>query len=335
LSLAGSGQKLQQSTTFVDGIIYIQMDGVLNFIGRLFWLIVLTMFFGFIGVIGNSLDSASSRPLYAQSKKVPKISDTLELSQLEQTTQELQDELKPAETVLPTPGPSLITTVLGSTDYFAKIKKPFWPHREGIDCAVQKCVALTFDDGPSPYTAALLDILKSKNVVATFFVTGYNIDAHRPELKRMIADKNEIGNHGFGHKNYKKISSPDVTNEVNAVQEAIFATTGYKIHINRPPYGEFRPGEPVLNNTPIIFWNNDPDDWKNRNPAVVEANVMANIKPGSIVVMHDLYSTTVSAVPKLIDDLQAQGYTLVTITELFGWKDPAAPLPNGQLLRAR
>ncbi|MEI6237404.1 MAG: polysaccharide deacetylase family protein [Candidatus Saccharibacteria bacterium] len=311
------------------------MEGVLNFIGRLFWLSVLTFVFGFICVSLTQLEHINTKPKGRQFNASASLQKTVKLNKVASIAPKNQQIANIPEPLPSPPGPSLITTVLGAMDYITKLQKPYWPYREGIDCAVQKCVALTFDDGPSVNTLPLLDILKSKNAVATFFVTGYNINTHKDVLRRMISDKDEIGNHGFGHKNFKKISTPDVNGEVGSVQDAVFSATGYRPHIFRPPYGEFRPGEPALNNTPIIFWNNDPDDWKNRNPSVVDANVMTPIKPGSIVVMHDLYPSTVSAVPKVIDNLQAQGYTLVTVTELFGWKDPATPLPNGQLLRSR
>jgi len=317
------------------------MVSVLNYIGRLYWLAALTLFFGAIGVIANSVEAIDSegtnKPFYVknQAHKTLRINSNTNVALIDRPylkSLARENSIVPAKPISET---SFITAVLGAADDLSKRQKPYWPYREGIDCAVMKCIALTFDDGPSPNTPALLDILSAKKAVATFFVTGYNAGPNTHILRRMVYEKNEIGNHGYGHKNYRKLPPPEVTNEVNRVQDLVFNSTGYKPHILRPPYGEFRPGDSVLSSMPIIFWNNDPDDWKHRNPIIVDNNVLATVRPGSIVVMHDLYPTSVSAIPPLIDNLQNQGYTLVTITELFGWKDPATPLPNGQLLRGR
>jgi peptidoglycan/xylan/chitin deacetylase (PgdA/CDA1 family) len=312
------------------------MLGVFRFIGRINWLVVLIIFFGAICIFANRAEQAqinvTSSSFRGSSQiqrllKLQPVSNVFESAQLQANNPKIPDNYSYA--------PSYISTLTKVMYFAANLKKPYWPYRPDIDCAVQKCVALTFDDGPSANTPAIMDILKAKNSVATFFVTGYNVGPNAPVLKRMILEKDEIGNHGFGHKNFKRISSPEVDSEINSVQDSVFNITGYRPHLVRPPYGEFRLGEPILNNTPIIFWNIDPDDWKNRNPSTIDSNVLSNIKPGSIIVMHDLYPTTVTALPPIIDNLQKQGYSLVTVTELLGWKDPTTPLPNGQLLRSR
>jgi len=214
-------------------------------------------------------------------------------------------------------------------------KAPFWPFRSGIDCAAAKCVALTFDDGPSEETSKLLDLLKAKDIKATFFVLGLQIEKYPLMLPRMLAEGHEIGNHTYHHKSLKKLSAADVATEVNSTQNLIFSLTGYLPHIIRPPMGEFNLGDPTLANYPIILWSADPWDWKYRNSATIDQEVMKQVKPGYIVIMHDIYPTSIGAVPTIIDTLKQQGYTFVTISELFGWQDESAPLPAGQVLRAR
>lgn len=211
--------------------------------------------------------------------------------------------------------------------------RPYWPVRKNTDCSKLKCIALTFDDGPTQATAQLLDILKSKKSVATFFVVGDRVVENSVVIKRMITEKNEIGNHSLTHKWNRWTTAQTIASEINATQDIIFGVTGYRSHIFRPPYGNFPPNDPTIANYPIILWNNDPDDWKHRDSAIVDEQVMKQVKPGAIVVMHDIYPTSINAVPKIIDTLQAQGYTLVTISELFGWQNDQVPLPKGQILR--
>jgi peptidoglycan/xylan/chitin deacetylase (PgdA/CDA1 family) len=213
--------------------------------------------------------------------------------------------------------------------------RPYWPYRKNVDCAVQKCVALTFDDGPSADTGQLLDILKSKNAKATFFVLGLEIVKYPDFMRRMIAEKHEIGNHTFSHKNFHKITTPQVVDEINRTQDLIFSITGYKSHIVRPPGGDYKPEDLPHIPFPIVNWNADSLDWKHRDSNVVNGEILGQIKPGSIVIMHDIYPTSISAVPPIIDALQKQGYTLVTVSELLGWKDPTVPLPNGQIIRSK
>jgi peptidoglycan/xylan/chitin deacetylase (PgdA/CDA1 family) len=195
-----------------------------------------------------------------------------------------------------------------------------------------RCVALTFDDGPSSSTLALISILQSKKAVATFFVVGSRVNRYQPALQQMIANNDEIGNHSFSHVSFKKISSQSVANEVNSTQNAVFVITGYRPHIVRPPDGDIPANDPTLAKYPIILWSIDPDDWKTRNTDTTYSRVMASVQPGSIIIMHDLYPATINAVPRIIDSLQQQGYVLVTISELFGWKDASVPLPIGQVL---
>ena len=213
--------------------------------------------------------------------------------------------------------------------------KPYWPARPSIDCAVLKCVALTFDDGPSTDTPPLLDLLKSKDVRATFFVVGLQIQKYPQDLPRMINEGHEIGNHTFHHKKLKTLLAAEVASEISSTQDLIYSVTGYRPHIMRPPMGEFTPGDPAMAQYPVILWNADPWDWKHRDSVRIDQEVMPQIKPGSIILLHDIYPTSINAVPAIIDTLKQQGYTFVTVSELFGWRDANAVLPNGQVLRGR
>lgn len=222
---------------------------------------------------------------------------------------------------------------------FTIVKPPtkqenIWPVRKEIDCTIQKCIALTFDDGPSDGTPRLLDLLKSKNVKATFFMLGLQIEKFPAILNRVLAEGHEIGNHTYHHKNLKNLTPNEIATEINATQNLIYSLTNYQPHIVRPPMGEFKTDDPTLAQYPIILWSADPWDWKHRNPSIIDQETMPQIKPGSILLLHDIYPTSIDATPTIIDKLSQQGYVFVTVSELFGWKDQTTTLPKGQALRS-
>lgn len=182
-------------------------------------------------------------------------------------------------------------------------------------------IALTFDDGPSPETTPqLLQILRERNVKATFFVLG-NMVAKHPEVLKMIADEgHEIGSYSWSHPQLTRISQAGVDKELGNTSEAIFQVTGKKPIYLRPPYGSMKPTlrtyiEDKYGLT-IVNWAVDPNDWKNRNTQAVYDAIMAQVKPGAIVLSHDIYPTTVAAMPRVIDDLIAKGYKFGTISDL-------------------
>ncbi len=186
----------------------------------------------------------------------------------------------------------------------------------------KKLVALTFDDGPSQYTGKLLDALKKHNAKATFFVVGSRLggEASNALIKRMAAEGHVVGNHSQNHKNLKYVN---VASEMFPAAERIKELIGHYPIVMRCPGGNY-------NNTvkayakdisvPIIQWSVDTIDWRDRNKATVLSRAKNGIRDGSIVLMHDLYSTTVDAACELIPYLQQQGYTLVTVPELLAVK---------------
>lgn len=182
----------------------------------------------------------------------------------------------------------------------------------------QKLIALTFDDGPHRVlTPKLLEILKAKNVKATFFVLGSRAEKN-PEIVQQAADEGHtIGSHGFTHLNLVNLSEEQVIHEVKQTQDAIQYATGYIPNLLRPPYGAYN--DVLLNNADaaIIMWSVDPMDWKYRDSTVITQNVLNHVKDGSIVLMHDIHQTSVDAVPDIIDSLTERGYTFVTVDTLL------------------
>jgi peptidoglycan/xylan/chitin deacetylase (PgdA/CDA1 family) len=186
------------------------------------------------------------------------------------------------------------------------------------DCAQIRCVALTFDDGPDEETGRLLDVLAARRVPATFFVIGRQVREHPALVRRMAGEGHEIGNHTYSHRRLTGLPAPDVHGELRRTAEAIGEATGSVPRLVRPPFGTVSEEVAAEVEAPIILWSVDPRDWRIRDSRVISQRVVADVRPGSIVVLHDVYRTTVDAVPAIIDLLKGEGYTFVTVSELFG-----------------
>lgn len=191
-------------------------------------------------------------------------------------------------------------------------------------------IALTFDDGPSPeLTPKLLKILADRNVKATFFVLGTNATANPDILRAEIAGGHEVGNHSWNHPQLTKIPLAAADKQIEDTSAAIQNATGVKPIFLRPPYGSMNPAlqHHIWEKYGIstIYWSVDPLDWKIRDPQSVYDQVMKQVKPGAIVLAHDIHPTTVAAMPRLLDALIAKGYKFVTVSELIAMEKPAAP----------
>ncbi|RKS68650.1 peptidoglycan/xylan/chitin deacetylase (PgdA/CDA1 family) [Actinomadura pelletieri DSM 43383] len=189
------------------------------------------------------------------------------------------------------------------------------------DCARAKCVALTFDDGPAESTSELLDILAARKVKATFFLIGENVAKHPDLVRREHAAGHELADHSYTHADLGAASKEDVLSELTRTQDAIRQASGVTPVLLRPPYGSTSDrlaGITRRMGLAQVMWSVDPLDWNHRDSEYVERRVLKAVKPGDIVLLHDIHRTTVRAVPKIIDRLAAEGYVFVTVTELFG-----------------
>ena len=186
----------------------------------------------------------------------------------------------------------------------------------------RKVVAITFDDGPhQENTPRLLDMLKERRIKATFYVVG-NMVKYSPQLiRRMIAEGHEIGNHTVTHGNLARMSDDALRKELQAAHDQIIAETGVTPRTMRPPGGAIKKSQKELMlrefGYPTILWSVDPEDWKRPGPAVVTSRLVNGASPGGILLVHDLHKPTVDAMPSTLDQLLAQGYEFVTVTELI------------------
>lgn len=190
-------------------------------------------------------------------------------------------------------------------------------------------VALTFDDGPHPkYTLEILDALKKNNARATFFVVGSRAERYKEVISRIRENGNEIGNHTYDHRELTKLSGGDITGELGRTTGILEHITGTKPVLTRPTYGSVNDKVRKYAGSPLVLWSIDTLDWKTRNTDKIVRQTMTNVKDGDIILMHDIYKTTAEAAEKIIEKLNALGYDIVTVSDLY--KARGIDLQNGK-----
>ena len=207
----------------------------------------------------------------------------------------------------PTPGPTPRPKKPGIALYKVKTK--------------QKVFALTFDDGPDPgYTPRIVKILQQKKVPATFFMVGEMVKNHASTGKLVINAGFPIGNHTWTH----PMKTKNPARELDTTDAVIKEKFGLSTVMFRPPYGILKNGlarEASKRDKDVILWSSDSADWKHgTGSAAIHNNVMRNVSPGGIALMHDgggNRTATVAALPGIIDAIRARGYKLVTVPELL------------------
>jgi peptidoglycan/xylan/chitin deacetylase (PgdA/CDA1 family) len=197
-----------------------------------------------------------------------------------------------------------------------------------VDCSVDKCVALTFDDGPGPYTGRLLDVLDTADARATFFLIGNKVAADPDGARRIAEAGMEIGNHTWEHPNMTTIPAQYVPDQLSKAQRAIAEATGQTPVLWRPPGGltdDAVNAVAAVDGLAGILWDVIPFDWINdSDTAATRWMLMTQIQPGSVVLFHDTYSSTVDLVEQFIPVLKANGYHLVTVSEMLGPRAPGS-----------
>lgn len=181
-------------------------------------------------------------------------------------------------------------------------------------------VALTFDDGPSgEITERLLKGLKERNVKATFFVCCYRMDQYPETLTAIAQDGHEIGLHSCCHQYMNKMTAEEIAADMDACAVALAESTGLSARLFRPPGGLYNDAlleEAEKAGFSILLWSVDPQDWDPKRQGKVVPYLESHTGAGDIVLLHDLYPSSVDAALQLIDRLQAQGYEFCTVSEL-------------------
>lgn len=189
----------------------------------------------------------------------------------------------------------------------------------GVKAVVEeKKIALTFDDGPHPYyTEQLLDGLKERGVVATFFVTGEHAVLHPEVIKRIHEEGHLIGNHTYSHMQLTRESREEFKEELVATGEVIEEIIEEEIIYVRPPYGTWdKTLEAELNMIPVL-WTIDTLDWCTSDVSRITQSVLKEAEENDIILMHDYYDTTVTAALQIVDELTERGYIFVTVEEIL------------------
>jgi len=199
---------------------------------------------------------------------------------------------------------------------------------EDVDCTVVKCVALTFDDGPSPYTDRLLQILKDNDAEATFFLIGIKVAASPAGAKRIDEAGVEVGSHTWEHPNMTTIPPEDIPAQFTKASDAIEAATGQRPHLVRTAGGLINAAvlaEAGKQGLADINWDVIPFDWANdANTGATRYMLMTQLKPNSVVLFHDTYSSTVDLVYQFLPVLKANGYHMVTVSHMLGVRAPGS-----------
>ncbi|MDT0327331.1 polysaccharide deacetylase family protein [Nocardiopsis lambiniae] len=201
------------------------------------------------------------------------------------------------------------------------------PVDASVDCASTevKCVALTYDDGPGGRTPELLDMLAEHDAKATFFVTGLPVMENPRTVRRAYAEGHEIANHTLSHPDLAGLGADGVRSNLNTVQALVYRETGYTMDLMRPPYGSTNGNVASVTGDmglAQIMWSIDTNDWKDRDASVVAGRAISGASDGAIILMHDIHDTTIDASREIIRELDARGYTMVTVSQLLGEVEP-------------
>ncbi|PVC96937.1 deacetylase [Streptomyces sp. CS147] len=224
-------------------------------------------------------------------------------------------------------GCSMETTAPGSArgEAASDAKGEFGP----VDCRKAKCIALTFDAGPGEDTPKLLDILEERKVHATFFLLGKHHVVKHPDVVQRIEDEgHEVANHTWTHKVLTDQKPDEIRAELEKTQVAIEKITGKKPRLMRPPQG--RTDDTVSDiskdlGLSQVLWSATAKDYSTNDSALIKKRILDQASKDGVILLHDIYKGTVPAVPGIIDALQKDGYTFVTVPELMA---PAEPQPG-------
>lgn len=215
--------------------------------------------------------------------------------------------------------------ILGLILFFCLLPRPM--------AAEEKCIALTFDDGPAgKITSRLLEQLENRQVPATFFLCCYRVTQYPDLVKKMALNGHELGIHGCSHKYFTQMSETELENELLCTQTAIRDLTGITPVLMRPPGGLYNKAvehTAQKHGLTVVLWSIDPEDWDPQKRSGTANHVLSRAKDGDIVLLHDLSQENVDAALQVIDGLKARGFTFCTVSELAQKRD--IPLPPGSI----
>jgi len=203
---------------------------------------------------------------------------------------------------------------------------PIVPPQSGDIDPTRPMLALSFDDGPSAKTSLILDLLEQYGARATFFTIGNLVNSHGATVKRAVSIGCEVAGHSWDHKNLSKLSESEIKGQLLDTRSVIEENTGLALPFFRPPYGAVSDTLRSVSRElgfALINWNVDPMDWDTRDADLIFNAIMHDARNGSLILSHDIYGATAEAMSRVIPALIAEGYQLVTVTELLNHKHGA------------
>ena len=181
-----------------------------------------------------------------------------------------------------------------------------------------KLVALTFDDGPGPYTEQLLNGLEKRNAHATFFCLGNRAELYPEMIRRMVRDGHQVANHSYSHPNLNDLTIEKALREIETTDRILNNILGgSESYYLRPPYGNIKKEVLAEMNAPVTNWSVDSIDWQLLNTNKVKERILEQTYDGAVVLMHDIHYTTVDGILVALDTLESRGYEFVTVKELY------------------
>lgn len=189
------------------------------------------------------------------------------------------------------------------------------------DLSPTKLIALTFDDGPSAVnTPVLLDGLAQRGVHVTFFLVGTMVEDSPELVCRMVEEGHQIGVHTYDHsatQGLTGLTEAQFRAQVDTTRALLFALTGETELALRPPYGFVDSGVLSWADSPIVLWSVDTEDWRDKDAARIARHIVEHAEDGAVVLLHDIFSTSVEGALLAIDTLMEEGYCFVTVDELL------------------
>lgn len=178
-------------------------------------------------------------------------------------------------------------------------------------------VALTLDDGPGSHAMELMDYFASRNVKVTFFMIGSDVGNYPKSVQRMVDEGHEIGNHTMNHKQLTAVKKDRALKEIEEGARAIEDVAGVPPTVWRPPYGDSTQEQRIAAGMPTVLWNIDTLDWKYKDADRVANEILNGASNGNIILVHEIYKTTLEGIKKAVDKLVAKGVRFVTSTTLL------------------
>jgi peptidoglycan/xylan/chitin deacetylase (PgdA/CDA1 family) len=187
-----------------------------------------------------------------------------------------------------------------------------------LSCDLVPCVALTYDDGPTGLTPRLLDILRDEHASATFYMLGQSAAGAPDTVRRVAVEGHEIGNHTWNHPHLPELTDAEISSQLGRTAGVLRELSGQPVASFRPPYGEFTAQVLRVAAAPAILWTVDTRDWAGPADDELISRAVDGATPGGIILFHDTHERTVRVTPAVLAGLRERGFTMVTVTQLFG-----------------